>query len=508
MGASGCPSDKYTSCSFIFLRSEVLSWGFANRQAVTAGDLSLQALTRLLSAGGGAAIQAELRSTGVLDTVAGVLCSEGGKEAQALACLRLIELATHDSTANASHLARGCNGHDLMQALCRIIHQRAAGLISPDVPVAKESVGGSSISREHLLAALRVSVNLTHHNPEACDGLSGGEGLAALLGCFLADDDQQQERAIEATHDQEYDYFDDGDESLNLSQGSCSRSSFKDFAAGKDSSPQAQAESSHGAINAVRPAAQAGGAFDIQVLALTALTNCVELKTSSVHRKKLMSYRICSRCPQHSTPLVLRDESDVQHSSSISTVQYLIGFLADRTRSFEAQMHSENIKNASAAEEAAATDSMTQAEVEDLVMAGHCSLLLGCIAVGDDETREAVSQLMPGETLAPIVQVLHAFLAMQQQAEVLSTDVAVPILTLIKDLEGDDPAEEADETDGHLKVAEWSSGRDRTAKPKTYSSRPQPLSGSEVLCSMSSSGRQIFTSPRGPSLLDAVKRSC
>ncbi len=87
-------------------------------------------------------------------------------------------------------------------------------------------------------------------------------------------------------------------------------------------------------------------------------------------------------------------------------------------------------------------DCMSPSDVEDLILAGHLGMLLGCLAVGGK--KEEVSAALDPSThlLDRLVRVLHAFLSLHQHAEVLSTDIAVPILTLIRNLEADDKKEE------------------------------------------------------------------
>ncbi len=83
-------------------------------------------------------------------------------------------------------------------------------------------------------------------------------------------------------------------------------------------------------------------------------------------------------------------------------------------------------------------DCMSTSDVEDLIIAGHLGMLLGCLAVGGKKEEVSVALDSSTYSLDQLVRVLHAYLSLHQHAEVLSTDIAVPILTLIRNLEDND----------------------------------------------------------------------
>ncbi len=87
-------------------------------------------------------------------------------------------------------------------------------------------------------------------------------------------------------------------------------------------------------------------------------------------------------------------------------------------------------------------DCMSPSDVEDLILAGHLGMLLGCLAVGGKKEEVSVALDPSTYSLDRLIRVLHAFLSLHQHAEVLSTDIAVPILTLIHNLEDGDSKEE------------------------------------------------------------------
>ncbi len=116
-------------------------------------------------------------------------------------------------------------------------------------------------------------------------------------------------------------------------------------------------------------------------------------------------------------------------------------------------------------------DCMSTSDVEDLILAGHLGMLLGCLAVGGKKEEVSVALDSSTYSLDQLVRVLHAFLSLHQHAEVLSTDIAVPILTLIRNLEDDDNCKEDGSCSQGLRDASSQDVKNNgTASPKRVKS--------------------------------------
>lgn len=78
---------------------------------------------------------------------------------------------------------------------------------------------------------------------------------------------------------------------------------------------------------------------------------------------------------------------------------------------------------------------LSRLEADDLVMAGHLSLVLGCLCTQHSKARDIVIAHLPERSLSSLANVLRAFLALQKQAEVLTGEMALPVFALIEELE-------------------------------------------------------------------------
>ncbi len=121
-------------------------------------------------------------------------------------------------------------------------------------------------------------------------------------------------------------------------------------------------------------------------------------------------------------------------------------------------------------------DCMSASDVEDLILAGHLGMLLGCLAIGGKKEEVSIALDPSTCSLDKLVRVLHAFLSLHQHAEVLSTDIAVPILTLIRNLEDDDNSKEAKDCSQDLRSSSQDSIKSGSITTTATTKRVKPLS--------------------------------
>jgi hypothetical protein len=112
-----------------------------------------------------------------------------------------------------------------------------------------------------------------------------------------------------------------------------------------------------------------------------------------------------------------------RHSSSSSGQQYDADH-DDATDNDDAEGSSSTAAGASPGS-AAEAECLSKAEADDLVLAGYCCLLLGCMCVKHAGARRTVLLQLPLGSATALSRVLHAFLALQRQAGVLSGEVSL-----------------------------------------------------------------------------------
>ncbi|CAM9254807.1 unnamed protein product, partial [Sphacelaria rigidula] len=87
-------------------------------------------------------------------------------------------------------------------------------------------------------------------------------------------------------------------------------------------------------------------------------------------------------------------------------------------------------------EEEEAEELMSAAEGAELVLGGHCALLLGLLVREDEKSRRLALPVLPDGSPTLIVRVLEAFMALQWQAGVLTEEVVLAVRELVEELEG------------------------------------------------------------------------
>eukprot|EP01084_Bolivina_argentea_P316613 548860_1 len=464
MGDSSNSEKGPIACALSLLgHSEILKWGITGgRQSVVQSDIALHTLLCLATADTTGEIREAIRVEGGLseatkkicdwkvDSASSRSCEEkmtggGGYLRRLLSWLHFLELATHSCPASAAYVTSEVGGKELLRCLADMV---ATGRANCSYE--------TSLAEEFLPSVLRVLVNLTHHNPRACQALADVGGLFKLMHCFIAEGPSQ--RKMSRSHS-----FDDGDNSFNLSQGGASRGLLGEWAVHGEGQSTPVCRKGHDEL-------REGGhpAFDVHVLALTVLTNCVELHSSVENRSSISAMRVCEQCPLNPSPCLILDTDTssaiiaTPHSGDISAIEFLSGCFLHKMKGFETQLlpesdqpslmqetEEETEENSNKKNESSISTNLTESEdcmspsdVEDLILAGHLGMLLGCLAVGGKKEEVSVALDPSTYSLDRLVRVLHAFLSLHQHAEVLSTDIAVPILTLIRNLEDSDSKEE------------------------------------------------------------------
>ena len=262
--------------------------------------------------------------------------------------------------------------HNLGPSLIPSLLTTVASSVAPSPSMAQPPPAptGAAVSRspgqtEVLGGALRVLINLTHHNPPAV-ALVVGHGLGAFLDVLVF---HSNVSACEAVEKGGLDWLLEDEEAPSCDEAD----------------------------------------FDLILLALNALTNCVEI--SSDARTILSSMCVGSE----------------------SVCVYLTGLLNLHSASFADELS----KDMSGEKGGDAEDG--DWAVEGLVMCGYIALLSGCLLRGHPENRAAVEADLgpPGVGgLQVLVRILKAFVAFQSTAGVLTAEGAAPVLALIEEVQG------------------------------------------------------------------------
>jgi hypothetical protein len=204
------------------------------------------------------------------------------------------------------------------------------------------------------------------------------------------------------------------------------------------------------------------------VLCLSTLTNCVELEANADNREALTTATVCTGCAHHQMPTLVSISNSSSSSSSnsgssssnaataacstVPLLEHMTLFLLSKTKGLATllsrppQRHSSSSGQQYDADHDDATDDdvdgssstaagaspgssaeaecLSKAEADDLVLAGYCCLLLGCMCVKHAGARRTVLLQLPLGSATALSRVLHAFLALQRQAGVLSGEVS------------------------------------------------------------------------------------
>ncbi|CAM9100510.1 unnamed protein product [Ectocarpus fasciculatus] len=334
-------------------------------------------------------------------------------------------------------------------------------------------VGNEVAAKVHecLLAALRVLINVTHHDARVCAEVAARRGLETLMGCLarsccgrqVGDSDGSSRGPLAVRAKSDLDLLGDV---VNEANETIPGTGLEEDGSGEE-------------------AGSGAGDFDTQVLAMSALINCVELKESAdncaamaslavhppaawaaggkaaagdsrKHRRLLPGVGDC-RClaPEFLAKLLTRytrnfahqleadrpgenddDEGPASRTPS-GTAQHGGGVIVGGSSAAAPATHS--IPSAVAATPQKGDNgeqAMSHAEGTDLVLGGHCALLLGLLVRDQERNRRLALPVLPNGDPTLIVRVLEAFMALQFQAGVLTEELVLAVQGLVEELEG------------------------------------------------------------------------
>ncbi|CAM9298700.1 unnamed protein product [Ectocarpus sp. 13 AM-2016] len=346
-------------------------------------------------------------------------------------------------------------------------------------PVVKNEVAAKV--HECLLAALRVLINVTHQDARACAEVAARRGLETLMRCLARSCCGSQ-----------------GGESDGSSRGPLIVRAKSDTDLLGDVVNEANETIPETGLEEDVCGGEAGsgvGDFDAQVLAMSALINCVELKESADNCAAMASLAVHppdawaagGKASAGDSKKQWRPLPDAGDCRCLAP-EFLAKLLTLYTRNFAHQLEagrpgenddderlvsrppSGTAKNwggvmaggSSAAAPAAHSipspiavtpqkgdngeQSMSHAEGTDLVLGGHCALLLGLLVRDQERNRRLALPVLPNGNPTLIVRVLEAFMALQFQAGVLTEELVLAVQGLVEELEGLDalPAGEGD----------------------------------------------------------------
>ncbi|CAM9230343.1 unnamed protein product, partial [Hapterophycus canaliculatus] len=349
-------------------------------------------------------------------------------------------------------------------------------------PSPQPALGGEVAGKVHqcLLAALRVLINVTHHDGRICAEVAARRGLETLMSCLVArsscrsqGNDTGDVRGLAPAHERS---------DLEL-LGDVVNGAPEDF-------PGTGSEDGKGGFE---EADAMRGDFDAQVLAMSALINCVELKESAQNCVAMATLKAnppaaaradgertggdrqrqesrsaagdvsSSRClaPEFLAKLLIRSTRSFAHQfeagrlgeededgpappAPSGALEHRGGGEGTGRRSKEGADPSAALAASPAAEPMASAASatpqgadsgeqlMSHAEGTDLVLGGHCALLLGLLVRGHESNRRLALPVLPGGDPTLIVRVLEAFMALQFQAGVLTEEIVLAVQGLVE----------------------------------------------------------------------------
>ncbi|CAB1099400.1 unnamed protein product [Ectocarpus sp. CCAP 1310/34] len=344
-------------------------------------------------------------------------------------------------------------------------------------------VGNEVAAKVHecLLAALRVLINVTHHDPRVCAEVAARRGLETLMRCLAhsccgsqgGDSDGSSRGALVARAKSDVDLLGDV---VNEANETTPETGLEEDGSGGE-------------------AGSGAGDFDTQVLAMSALINCVELKESADNCAAMASLAVHPPYAWAAGGKTFAGGSKKQWrplpgvgDCRCLAPEFLAKLLTLYTRDFAHQLetgrpggnddderpvsrppsgtaqHGGGVIAGGSSATAPATrsipspvavtpqkgdngeQSMSHAEGTDLVLGGHCALLLGLLVRDQERNRRLALPVLPNGDPTLIVRVLEAFMALQFQAGVLTEELVLAVQGLVEELEGLDalPAEEGD----------------------------------------------------------------
>eukprot|EP00903_Cladosiphon_okamuranus_P007872 g7609.t1 len=385
------------------------------------------------------------------------------------------------------------------------------------------AVGSEVAAKIHecLLAALRVLINVTHHDARVCEEVASKGGLNTLMSCLVA-------RSFCGAQ---------GSERI-ASNGGSSRSDLALLeeivnGAGED---LGGTDVEKGGGNSEGEASAGEGDFDAQILAMSALINCVELKESAdncaaiarlaVHplaTARAVADRMFGGNRQKSEKLQPGVVGNLSSLPRCLAPEFLARLLIRCTRSFAHQLEADRPNavgedrpaspvparmqqpaghrttdhsgsgegvGSSTASSVALTAApamspapvtpqggdggeqlMSHAEGTDLVLGGHCALLLGLLIREQEANRRLALRVLPNGDPTLIVRVLEAFMALQFQAGVLTEEIVLAVQGLVEELDGLD-ALTVEERDAPV-LEETVADTTTTASPQRSRKRPR-----------------------------------
>ncbi|CBJ25556.1 expressed unknown protein [Ectocarpus siliculosus] len=334
---------------------------------------------------------------------------------------------------------------------------------------------------ECLLAALRVLINVTHHDARVCAEVAAKRGLEALMRCLArsccgsqgGDSDGSSRGPLIVRAKSDVDLLGDV---VNEANETIPETGLEEDGNGEE-------------------AGSGAGDFDAQVLAMSALINCVELKESADNCAAMASLAVHPPDAWAAGGKAFAGDSKKQWrplpgvgDGRCLAPEFLAKLLTLYTRNFAHQLevdrpgenddderpvsrppsgtaqHGGGVMAGGSSAAAPAThsipspvavtpqkgdngeQSMSHAEGTDLVLGGHCALLLGLLVRDQERNRRLALPVLPNGDPTLIVRVLEAFMALQFQAGVLTEELVLAVQGLVEELEGLDalPAEEGD----------------------------------------------------------------
>ncbi|CAN0221885.1 unnamed protein product [Ectocarpus sp. 8 AP-2014] len=345
-------------------------------------------------------------------------------------------------------------------------------------------VGNEVAAKVHecLLAALRVLINVTHHDARVCAEVAARRGLETLMRCLArsccgsqgGDSDGSSRGPLIVRAKSDMDLLGDV---VNEANETIPETGLEEDGSGGE-------------------AGSGAGDFDAQVLAMSALINCVELKESADNCAAMASLAVRPPDAWATGRKAFAGDSRKHRRRPLPGVgdcrclapEFLAKLLTLYTRNFAHQLeagrpgenddderpvsrppsgtaqHGGGVIAGGSSAAAPAThsipspvavtpqkgdngeQSMSHAEGTDLVLGGHCALLLGLLVRDQERNRRLALPVLPNGDPTLIVRVLEAFMALQFQAGVLTEELVLAVQGLVEELEGLDalPAEEGD----------------------------------------------------------------
>ncbi|TFJ84900.1 hypothetical protein NSK_003932 [Nannochloropsis salina CCMP1776] len=317
----------------------------------------------------------------------------------------------------------------------------------------REGTSRDACGEEVLLSTLRVLVNLSHLNPQVVRQVAGNKGVETLVTCWLSHTRLSFLREVREATLPEPPAFSPSSSprgsplppSTATASGNSSPSSEKPRPSPRRSSrntlPPPPSPPSPPCSSA--QAGPGNASFDVQLLTLTALTNCLEKDGEARRLVGRLRVKQGGRCWQVVEGVVAEEGSMEGREKDVPLVGFLTQCLLLLVRPFAGQLAKalkpETTRREGGGEEEEGEEEEEEAfsnkQAEELVLAGYTALLLGCMMREDAPNRNAILSFLPHHCPHLLVRVLKAFLAFQQSLGVLTSSVMAPVLEMIAELE-------------------------------------------------------------------------